>query len=88
MKKTQRPQCLLKRGLVTHNSTPHPHERPTSPTVTSTTVDPIAILERIANWPANSNSEPDVMGDALDQIQQLADDTVQTLTSHARKRRP
>ena len=30
--------------------------------------DPLQILERIAHWPANSNSDPDVMGAALDEI--------------------
>lgn len=30
------------------------------------------VLKRIANWPANSNSDPDVMGDAMDEIQRIA----------------
>ena len=29
-------------------------------------------LKRIAAWTANSNSDPDVMGDALDEIQRIA----------------
>ena len=41
------------------------------------------ILERIANWPANANSDPDVMADPLDQIQQLADEGVRSLRSQA-----
>ncbi len=34
--------------------------------------DPITTLTRIAHWPANPNSEPDVMGEALDEITALA----------------
>ncbi len=82
MKKTQRPQRLLKRALVTHNSTPLSANESRKPlTAKSTAPDPIEILERIANWPANSNSDPDVMAEALDQIQQLADDTVRSQRS-------
>ena len=41
--------------------------------------DPIQILERIACWPANSNSEPDVMGKSLDEITALAGETLRNL---------
>jgi hypothetical protein len=41
--------------------------------------DALEVLRRIAAWPANSNSEPDVMGDALDEIQELASRTVELL---------
>lgn len=41
--------------------------------------DPIHTLTRIAHWPANSNSEPDVVGEALDQITALADAALQNL---------
>ena len=41
--------------------------------------DALEVLRRIAAWPANSNSEPDVMGDALDEIQELASHTVELL---------
>jgi hypothetical protein len=41
--------------------------------------DALQVLRRIAAWPANSNSEPDVMGDALDEIQELASRTVELL---------
>ena len=41
--------------------------------------DALEVLRRIAAWPANSNSEPDVMGDALDEIQELAFRTVELL---------
>jgi hypothetical protein len=34
--------------------------------------NPLQILSIIANWPANSNSDPDVMGEALDNITELA----------------
>lgn len=44
-------------------------------------IDPIETLERIEHWPANSNSDPDVMAEALDQIQQLAADAVRSLKS-------
>jgi hypothetical protein len=77
MKKTPHPQGLLK-----HDSKPsRVHDTPTSPTVTSTTVDPIHILERIESWPVNSNSDPEVMADALDQIQRLSAEAVRTLRS-------
>jgi len=33
----------------------------------------------VGAWPANSNSEPDVMGDALEEIQELASHTVELL---------
>jgi hypothetical protein len=39
----------------------------------------LEVLRRIAAWPANSDSEPDVMGDALDEIQELASHTVELL---------
>lgn len=32
----------------------------------------VAALEKIRDYPANSNSEPDTMGDALDAIQEIA----------------
>jgi len=38
--------------------------------------DPIETLERIANWPADSNSDPDDMAQALDTIQRLANDSL------------
>jgi hypothetical protein len=41
--------------------------------------NPLQVLERIARWPANSNSEPDVMGTALDEITTLAGETLRTL---------
>src|SRR5437667_7459654 len=40
--------------------------------------NPLQVLERIARWPANSNSDPGVMGEALAQITTLADETLQT----------
>lgn len=48
-----------------------------------TSIDPLEILERIANWPANSNSDPEHMAEALDQIQQLANEAHHSLTSQA-----
>jgi len=48
-------------------------------TTASTHSDPIHTLTRIAHWPANSNSEPDVIGEALDQITSLAGATLQNL---------
>jgi hypothetical protein len=45
----------------------------------STQPDALEVLRRIAAWPANSNSEPDVMGDALDEIQELASRTIELL---------
>jgi len=53
-----------------------------SPTSLSVT-DPLEILERIAHWPANSNSDPDQMAEALDSIQQLANDALESLRSLA-----
>ena len=41
--------------------------------------DALEVLRRIAAWPANSNSEPNVMGDALDEIQELASHTIELL---------
>jgi len=41
--------------------------------------DALEVLRRIAAWPANSNSEPDAMGDALDEIQELASRSVELL---------
>ena len=41
--------------------------------------DALEVLRRIAAWPSNSNSEPDVMGDALDEIQELASRSVELL---------
>lgn len=54
---------------------------PTSLSVTST--DPIETLERIANWPANSNSDPDDMAEALESIQQLANGAIDSFRSQA-----
>lgn len=77
MKRPLPPQALL-----IHNSTPSSaHDTPTSLTVASTTIDPIQILEQIESWPANSNSDPEVMADALDQIQQLSAAAVRSLRS-------
>jgi len=41
--------------------------------------NPLQILERIAHWPANSNSDPDVMGAALDEITALTGETLRSL---------
>ena len=49
----------------------------------NTSTDPIETLERIANWPANSNSDPDDMAQALDTIQQLANDALESFRSLA-----
>ena len=46
-----------------------------------TSTDPLDILQRIADWPANSNSDPDTMAEALDQIQQLANNALHSLTA-------
>ena len=46
--------------------------------------DPFLVLERISRWPANSNSEPDIMGQALDQIQILASRAAQILRASRR----
>ena len=45
----------------------------------STRPDALDVLRRIAAWPANCNSDPDVMGDALEEIQELASHTVELL---------
>jgi len=45
----------------------------------------IQVLRRIASWPANSNSEPDVMGEALEEIQALASRTVLLLAPKKKK---
>jgi len=58
-------------------------QNPNSPTSLSVTTDPIDTLERIVTWPANSNSDPDVMAEALDSIQQLAYDAVEAFRSQA-----
>lgn len=47
----------------------------------------IQVLRRIANWPANSNSDPDVMGEALEEIQALASRTLRLLAPKKKKRR-
>lgn len=43
--------------------------------------DALAVLRCIAACPANSNSEPDEMGDALEENQELADHTIELLAS-------
>jgi hypothetical protein len=48
----------------------------------------LQVLRRIANWPANSNSDPDVMGEALEEIQALASRTVLLLAPARRKNKP
>jgi len=50
----------------------------------STQPGALEVLRRIAAWPANSNSEPDQMGDALDEIQELASHTVELLAPSKR----
>lgn len=45
----------------------------------------IQVLRRIANWPANSNSDPDVMDEALEEIQALASRTVLLLAPKKKK---
>jgi hypothetical protein len=48
--------------------------------------NPIQVLRRIANWPANSNSEPDVMAEALEEIQALASRTVLQLLAPKKRK--
>jgi len=63
------------------NSTPaSAHHTPTPPP-TAAPIDAIQVLERIEHWPANSNSDPDAIAEALDQIQQLAGDAARSLKS-------
>jgi hypothetical protein len=45
----------------------------------TTPIDPLHTLELIAQCPANSNSEPDTMGQALEEITTLASNTLQRL---------
>lgn len=47
------------------------------------TPDPIDALERIASWPANSNSDPDDMAEALESIQQLANNALNSFRAQA-----
>ena len=59
-------------------------QNPDSPTsLSGTSTDPLDALERIVTWPANSNSDPDAMAEALDSIQQLAYDALNSLRSQA-----
>ena len=59
-------------------------QNPDSPTsLSGTSTDPLDALERIVTWPANSNSDPDAMAKALDSIQQLAYDALNSLRSQA-----
>ena len=77
MKKTRRTKRVVK-----SDSTPtDAHDTRTPSTAASPIIDPIQILEQIEQWPANSNSDPDAMAEALDQIQQLAADAVRSLKS-------
>ncbi len=46
---------------------------------TSPRSNPFQILELIANWPANSNSDPDIMGEALDDITALASEALRNV---------
>jgi hypothetical protein len=67
-------------SALNSNCTPtSAHHTPTPPTASP--IDAIQVLERIEQWPANSNSDPDSMAEALDQIQQLAADAVRSLKS-------
>jgi hypothetical protein len=43
----------------------------------TTQINPLHTLELIAQWPANSNSEPDIMGQALEEITSLAHTALQ-----------
>lgn len=43
----------------------------------TTQINPLNTLEIIARWPANSNSDPDVMGQALEEITSLAQTVLQ-----------
>lgn len=56
------------------------HDTPT-PSLSAFPIDAIQILERIEQWPVNSNSDPDAMAEALDQIQELAASAVRSLKS-------
>lgn len=47
----------------------------------ATPIDPLHTLELIAQWPANSNSEPDTMGQALEAITSLACNTLKQLVT-------
>ena len=51
--------------------------------LSGTSTDPIDTLERIVTWPANTNSDPDAMAEALDSIQQLAYDALNSFRSEA-----
>ena len=67
--------------VLNSNRTPTSvHDTHTPPTAASP-IDAIQILERIEQWPVNSNSDPDAMGEALDQIQELAAAAVRSLKS-------
>lgn len=40
----------------------------------------LALLDKIINYPANENSDPDVMGSAINSMQELAEEIKQLLT--------
>ena len=74
----------LKQNHALNIQTMKQTQNPNSPTsLSGTSTDPIDPLEQIANWPANSNSDPDDMAKALDRIQQLANDAVNYFRSQA-----
>jgi hypothetical protein len=77
MKKTRHTHRALN-----SNCTPTSAHATRTPPTAASPIDAIQILEQIEHWPANSNSDPDTMGEALDQIQQLAGDAVRSLRSH------
>lgn len=66
----------MKKTRHTHRE----HDTPT-PSTAASPIDAIQILARIEQWPVNSNSDPDAMAEALDQIQELAGDAVRSLKS-------
>jgi len=76
MKKTRHTQRTLNSNCTPTSA----HHTPTPPP-TASPIDAIQVLERIEQWPANSNSDPDAMAEALDQIQQLAAEAVRSLKS-------
>ena len=76
MKKTRHTQSTLNSNCTSTSA----HHTPTPPP-TASPIDAIQVLERIEQWPANSNSDPDAMAEALDQIQQLAAEAVRSLKS-------
>jgi hypothetical protein len=68
------------RALNSNCTSTRPYDTGT-PTTATGPVDAIQILERIEQWPVNSNSDPDAIAEALDQIQQLAGATARSLKS-------